>query len=353
MPRLHIGRLAIALFAGLGLAHLPSASWAQTPEPQKISFETVDKVMLRGTWYPSSKDGSKSPVVILVHKLGADRMMPGFESLAQALQAKGFAVLSFDMRGHGDSTGVREEFWKYQCNSARTIKGGGPKKDTIEFKEFTPSYYPHLVNDIAAAKLAVEMKNNAKECNAGDTIVIGVEDGATLAAMWVATEWQRRRTIPNPMMGGFPTQGEPEGRDIAAAIYLSLRPSLGSGNSMLRVAGTTVANWFYKDQKVRDKVGMLFLYGDGDAGGAQFAKYIFDDVMRADKLKNKLLFKTPIKETKLVGAELLKKGLPTEEWIVKYVGDKVMETRASAVWAERDLKSSPPIMIPVNQFGFQ
>jgi pimeloyl-ACP methyl ester carboxylesterase len=345
MARLLFGRLATALVAGLALVcSLPGQAQAQNS--QKISFETMDKVMLRGTFYPSAKDGKKSPPVLLLHKLGGDRGSAGFDSLAKALQDKGFAVLSFDFRGHGDSTNVKADFWKYACNT-RCIKGAKATKEEIDYKEFTASYYPYLLNDVAAAKFELEKRNNASECNVNDLIVIGAEDGGTLAALWIATEFQRYTTSPNPKGAFFPPirATEPEGKDVAAAVYLSLRPTLGSGTKELRVSP---GSWFTKDARLRDKVGMFFLYGDNDEVSSKFAKYIFDDTLRAPQLKNKLLFKTPVKETKLAGAELIKKGLSTEEWIVRYCADQVMEKRPAAGWVERDLKQNPLVAVPAN-----
>jgi pimeloyl-ACP methyl ester carboxylesterase len=349
MPRLLFGRLTTALVAVLALAQ---SSGAQTPDPQKLTFETYDKVTLRGTFYPSAKDGKKSPPVLLLHKLGSaeGRQAPGFESLAKALQAKGFAVLSFDFRGHGDSTDIKPDFWKVPSNSARTIKNAKPTKTDIDFKDFLPSYYPQLINDIAAAKYELERRNNAQECNINDLIVVGAEDGGTLGALWTATEWQRHRWSPNPSGFGAPIRArEPEGQDVAALVFLSVQPNLGSGNAVLRFGGggNTVGSWFTKDPRVKEKVGMCFLYGEADAASGKFAKYIFDDALRAEKVtKNKLLYKLAVKETKLAGSELLKKGLTTEEWIVKYCADQVMEKRPAAGWVERDLKVN--LLIPVS-----
>src|SRR5436305_792064 len=98
MRRLPCGYLARALLAGLALTLLPLVGRAQNADPQKVRFETVDKAVLRGTFYPSSKAGPQSPTVLMVHKLGSDRQQPGWDSLAKALQAKGCAVLTFDFR---------------------------------------------------------------------------------------------------------------------------------------------------------------------------------------------------------------------------------------------------------------
>ncbi|MBY0525763.1 MAG: lysophospholipase [Gemmataceae bacterium] len=348
MRRLLSQRSARTILAAVAFTFLPVAGLAQTPDPQKIQFESVDKVILRGTFYPSAKAGPQSPAVLLVHKLGSDRQQPGYESLAKALQAKGFAVLTFDFRGHGDSTVIKEEFWKYPSNTARNIRGGNPKAQAIEFKDFQPSYYPMLVNDIAAAKFALELKHNAKECNVGDLIIIGAEDGAALVSFWVGTEAMRRRSVPNPM-GGFPIQGEPEVKDIAAVVHLSIRSTLGSGTSTKQLAG--IPGWLSKDAKIRDKVGQFFLVGKLDTTGDTYANYLYKDVLKGPMAKNKLIFKAEVPETKLTGTELLKKSLPTEEWIIKYAADKVMDARAGTVLAERDLKQYPLMAVPLAQFG--
>src|SRR5262249_27413011 len=144
------------LLAGLVLSMLPSLGFAEPAKAQKVLIETFDKVQLQGSWYPSSGEATKSPCVILLHKIGGNREQKGWESLAQQAQEKGFAVLSFDFRGHGDSKTIKPEFWNFRSNVSSIKGGGNPKKESIDWKEFSPAYYPMLVNDIAAAKLYVE-----------------------------------------------------------------------------------------------------------------------------------------------------------------------------------------------------
>ena len=40
---------------------------------------------------------------MFLHKLGGNRTQGDWESLAISLQAKGYAIMTFDFRGHGDS----------------------------------------------------------------------------------------------------------------------------------------------------------------------------------------------------------------------------------------------------------
>src|SRR5262249_23029334 len=152
---------------------------------EEVQFETVDKVDLRGTFYPSSKP--KAACVILLHKIGGNRQQNGWDSLAQELQ-KEFAVLSLHFRGHRDSTGISPEFWRNPDN--QVLKGAG-RAQKISFKDFPPAYFPMLANDVAAAKRYLDRQNDAAACNSSNVIVIGAEDGAAIGALWIASEWQR------------------------------------------------------------------------------------------------------------------------------------------------------------------
>lgn len=351
MRRFRVEPVLLPLLSWIVLAGLPTAGRAEPPKPSKIVFETFDKAELQGTWYPSSVEGTKSPCVILLHKIGGNRLQEGWETLAQALQERGFAVMSFDFRGHGDSTTVRPEFWAVRPNTAN-IKGAGPKKESINFKDFSPAYYPMLVNDIAAAKFAVEQKNNARECNSADVMIVGAEEGAALGLLWMASEHRRFKMNFNPM-GMKVLNPDAEAKDLAGLVCLSLRPTLGGGTAGVRLPTTTIFN----NAKMRE-LPMCFFFGGEDAAGKQFALNIYEKVLAADKNKLKLTFKVEMEKTKLSGHELLgKKALGTEELVAKYLADKVREARAAKVWGERDVGGpgrpnlNPLSAVPLGPFG--
>src|SRR5712691_7734061 len=104
MRRMTIPLAAGAFLAGLALL-TPSTARAQgKKDTETVKFETVDSVDLKGTYWPSTK-GKKAPVAILLHKIGGKSKDAGWSDLAEDLQKAGFAVLAFDFRGHGESTG--------------------------------------------------------------------------------------------------------------------------------------------------------------------------------------------------------------------------------------------------------
>ncbi len=160
-------RLMVSSVLCAVLAAVPSVR-AQDKKGEEVQFETADKVEIRGTFYASSKP--KAPCVVLLHNVGGNRQQEGWDKLAQAL-SKDFAVLSFDFRGHGDSTSVDPTFWKVGANTM--IKGAAKTPSKISYKDFPDAYYPMLINDLAAARRFLDQQNDAGACNSSSIIVIG------------------------------------------------------------------------------------------------------------------------------------------------------------------------------------
>src|SRR5262249_36398942 len=88
---------------------------ADKPDGEKVAFQSADGVTLVGSWYAGAK-GQDSPCALLLHDARESRRAAGWEALARSLQEKGFAVLTFDFRGHGDSTAVTRDFWDDATN---------------------------------------------------------------------------------------------------------------------------------------------------------------------------------------------------------------------------------------------
>jgi pimeloyl-ACP methyl ester carboxylesterase len=335
------------LTACIGLSFLLFGARADAQEKkagEDIQFETADKVEIHGRYYASPKP--KAPGVILLHNIGGNRQQEGWDKLAEALH-KDFSVLSFDFRGHGDSTTVNPVFWRTSANGM--IKGSARQPSKISYKDFPDAYYPMLVNDIAAAKRFLDQQNDANTCNSSNVVLIGAQEGGAVGALWLFTEWQKQRLIVNNFGIAVPDpQGKLEGEDIAAAIWLSLpRKSRMLGNY-------DISGWLKGPaNKIRDKVPMVFFYGEKDTPASTAAVQLFNELKKTGRDKLELTAEKK-KSTNLAGVDLLgKPSLKTEEEISVYLVDKVMPKRGARAWVRRDLDKGQPFdLIPLTRFGF-
>ena len=83
--------------------HVPPSEYAVPNE--NVSFVTEDGVSLKG-WLVKPIHASQTiPAIIICHGVGANRS--DFTELAAALSLRGYAVLLFDFRAHGESSGSR------------------------------------------------------------------------------------------------------------------------------------------------------------------------------------------------------------------------------------------------------
>jgi pimeloyl-ACP methyl ester carboxylesterase len=333
------GRLASVETFSLVIALTVASPACPAQDPQKVHFDTVDEVTLEGTYYPSDRK-MKAPCVLLLHDLGGNCQQPGWTQLAKKLHANGFAVLQFDFRGHGSSTAVDPAFWRVSVNAR--LKNANPKKTQISYKDFPPGYLPMLVNDIAAARRFLDERNDSQECNTSNLILVGAQEGATLGALWLATEWKRKPSREND------TSAEPKpfGKDVAAAVWLSVSPFLGGQRGL----GVRLDQWIrFKGDRIPTPIA--FLFGEDDKPAAQLANHLYSNVLKADnppRLKH-----TAVKgfKTKLAGVELIQKISGTDDKILNYL-QNVLEGRGENAWYDRDTKRAKFDFVPLKSFGF-
>ena len=209
-----------------------------------------------------------------------------------------------------------------------------------------------LVNDMAAAKFFLEEKlNNSEECNVDEMILVGAEDGASIGALWLAAEWARKKpiykfdmfTMREVYVGDGPDSG---GRDIAAAVWLSLRTNLGGTKSQQPVLG-----WLNRAQRGRQSAGLsegphVLLprrRGQGrQQAGQGAARHRHQQGQEAAKTPSAV----ELPKTNLAGSELLKGDVGTDDFIARYVTDKVMKDRPMSIWTKRDTGSCPLHLVP-------
>ncbi len=83
--------------------HIPPSDYKADYE--EVSFTSADGIVLKGWLVKPSHPGTKSPAIIICHGVGANKS--DFTELAVSLSHRGYFVLLFDFRAHGESGGSR------------------------------------------------------------------------------------------------------------------------------------------------------------------------------------------------------------------------------------------------------
>ena len=283
---------------------------------ENVRFTSGDGVQLWGTFYRAAK-GKDAPVVLLLPNIGGQRDQDGWVRLAGKLQEHGFAVLSLDWRGHGDSRNVDERFWQQAFNKQGVRAPAPGARDTIRREDFAPEYYPMLVNDLAAARLFLDRLNDEGKCNAAHVFVVAAHEGATLAALWLYFEACRYPVNgPKPVVLDAP----PESKTIAGVAFLNLTGTLVDREMPLLEALRLPAG--------ERRVPMTFVFGSEDAAGAALPRRIMSEV------RPNLLSQTIIPGARQSGHALLAADLPTAASIAAYF--EPLAKHRTGAWALRE-----------------
>ncbi len=96
--------------------NVPPSDYGQPYE--RISFVTEDGVTLAGWLIGPDHPGKKAPAIIICHGLGANKS--DFTDLAVQLARRGYWVLTFDFRAHGESGGSRSSLGYHE---QKDVKG--------------------------------------------------------------------------------------------------------------------------------------------------------------------------------------------------------------------------------------
>jgi hypothetical protein len=307
------------LTGGLLLLGESALQAQQKGEANKIS--TVDGVKLSAIFYPSAKKNAAT--VIMLHPIGEKNniKLDGWQKLAETLQENSFNVLAFDFRGHGDSKEVDPAvFWNFPANRTY-VKVATKERDTIDYKDYKANatvYLPILINDIAAVKAFLDRKNDEGACSTASTIVIGADNGATLGAIWINSEWNRVKGSFN-MFGQVQLEKRAEGNDIIGMVSLNIQPALGTRKLLL----SSVLKIACKEKSMP----AAFLYGEKDAAAKSYNKALVDALKVKGSKKHEGIFLAEVPNTNLSGVKLLSNDLMTDGFIAKHLADNVLAER--------------------------
>ncbi len=281
----------------------PATSGKQLPPPQNITLTTRDGVSLGATFYPSLL-GKEAVPVIMLHQYKGSRA--DFKDLAAMLQAKGCAVLTPDLRGHGQST-------------RQQLPGGGEREINVALLR-QQDFVAMIDQDLEACKSFLMDKNNAGELNINKLCVLGVEMGAVVAVDWAAWDWHWPRLATGK-----------QGQDVKALILIS-PPFAFKGINLIEVVN---------NRQLADQWSWLIVVGDQDKDAQKEAKRLHQSLEKflptptdpAQAAEKQALFYMPV-ATSLESAKLLaaKKDAIAAE-IAKFIDQRVVKRSNS--WTDR------------------
>ena len=126
---------------------------------EKVTINSPDGVKLVGTIFRSEKPNS--PAVLLLHQWQSDRH--SYDDFAKRMQGKGFAILSIDGRGFGEST-----------RAADGMKVPPERTDTA---------VKAMLGDVGAAFEFLSKQANVDPSRVG---IVGASYGSSLAILYAA-----------------------------------------------------------------------------------------------------------------------------------------------------------------------
>jgi len=291
----------------------PRSEQEEKTKPQAVDLQTDDGVLIAATYFPPIRPGKDVPAVILLHGFGGTTgekqsvFWPtgGKRDLAFALQERGYAVLTFDFRGHGHST-------ERMAVRAGEQKAGSGKLDFGELR--TSAHFQMLLQDIESAKRFLLQRNNAGELNVAKLAVVGSEMGASLGVLWSYRDWQY------PAQAGFSGK---QGQDVLALVLIS--PQYNFKGISINKELTFL----------QQRIPMQFVVGRKDQKAFNDAEKMFQAARRAmpnETATTLTDLNTKVQAGKLINPDL---ELDVDKEIASFL-DSALKKRA-AKWEAREL----------------
>lgn len=267
-----------------------------------MALETKDGVVLGATYYPPTAKKAAVPI-LMVH--GWEGQRGEYDLLGKTIQQFGHAVLTVDLRGHGQSTRTK-----------------GDMKVELELERMRSQDLEKMVLDLEACKKFLVEKNNEGQLNIEALGLVGAGLGAIIALNWAALDWSAQR-LPSLK----------QGQDVKAITLLSPPQSF---------KGVTTRDALMHPA-IRKQISIQICCGDGDSRALADARRLHQALSRfrgklpddpEEAAEKQDLFFVPV-ETKLQGTQLLDKALGTIPEIVRFFGRRLVARMGEFPWAER------------------
>lgn len=323
------------------------ASWqvsAQDDKKEKPveskTLQAADGWPLKITYYRSS-EGKEAAAVILLHGKNENRLVwtgpKGSEGFAESLHKKGFAVITVDLRKHGQSKPGEED-----SEPTAVKKDKAAKKSSGS--ELKPGDYQAMVADMETIKKFIYEEHQKGHLNMRKTAIVAPGMSAAIAVVFATNDWAKTPYDDAPTLAAR----TPRGQDVQALVLLSPETNL-PGVLSLQVAGglkaTPLASLVVVskgDTQDKDQSKKLFAQLGGDTSKTAAPKKAEpkkakekDKEKEAEKEKEERHFFVEL-PGKLRGTELLGKRLGIEDAMLNFLKDHAQDRKGAAYeWRDR------------------
>lgn len=304
------------------------------PEPQIV--QSLEGFPIAITYYKAG-GGKESPVVVLLHMKDGNRLVwEGDGGLAPALQKEGYAVITVDLRGHGDSkgSGIPAAVGAAAGNANQKKKDEKEKKPAPKAAKGAPGEVKKgdveamIAYDLEVVKTFIYDKHQAAELNMNKLAVIGAEMGATVALNFAANDLAKKPHSDG--QAGFQT---PRGQDVRAVVLLS--PQTGFAGVPVNLALNALRS---PGADPNGGVAFLVCVTKKDSEDRGQAKKIFDQLETRDNKTRMNLksFEGSHRGTNMLGKNLKSGQLTLEEFIMGFLELHVKKLPPN--WRDRQSK---------------
>lgn len=305
-----VGLLALTALAAADSARAQApAAKGGTAEDKTLT--TKDNVEIRITYYTGT-GGKDTPVVIMLPGKGGSRLIynhapQGAVPLAKALQDRGFAVVTVDPRGHGESTGGPG--------------GGDGKKPARDLN--ARDYQAVVAYDLDAVKRFIFEEHQKQKLNMAKLAVVAADVMTPVAVEFTLEDWAKTPYDDAPLL----MDRTPRGQDVKCLVLLSPDTStpgmsMSAGGSKLRLL----------------PVAVMLAVGSKDTSNLSTANKLFDQLV-PKKPETETVFLQKY-DGKYRGTDLLFKRMnpPVEAHLVGFL-DKFLK-ELDIDWRDRSSRLS-------------
>jgi pimeloyl-ACP methyl ester carboxylesterase len=273
---------------------------ASKPTSEDIVLTAKDGWEIKITYYKSPA-GQESPVVVMLHGKTGNRMV--WKSFAEILQTKAqFAVITVDLRGHGESIGGG---------------GGSGKKPSGGAKAI--DYLGMIAGDMEAVKKFIYDENQNKNLNMNKLAIVAADMSTPVAVEYMVVDWDKAPYDDAPTVD----LQTPRGQDVQALALLSPESS-APGLQVTKSLGIVRAL----------KRPALIAVGTKNASDLKEAKKVHEALAPKNSDSQHIVYKDyPVN---LRGTDLIGKNLKMEEDLFNFLFENVKSLKGT--WRDRKSK---------------